>query len=342
MIDWASSYSCEWRLFRVDERTWADAELVDGLVSASVRTDCSGTAPELVSGSLSVRGESWEPGHYRLSVAARQDGQTERADICTLLCERSGTGREISKTMAVSGLGVLHPASTVQVALGSHVRKGDDGAEAVARLLMGSVRAPVSVEGAFTLDEHFVFTPGQSVLEAAWGLLEAAGFCIQVWGDGTVHILPRPTEPALSLEWANAKLLLPRISSSLGISDAKNRYVAVEGGYQEVAENYDQGIGSYASRGYWNSEYDDSPVRINGETLATYASRMLKKLSVAENSYSYERRFIPGVSPFDLVRSSQSTLGTDSDLRVQSQQIECGTGIKVSETSVEEVQTWAA
>lgn len=336
MIDFSLPYSCEWRLRRVDVRTWADSGAASPLLSASVRRDSSGDEPEIDSGTLEVMGD-WGPGYHRLTMVAEQAGSIEAWPIATLLCERAGSenGR-----VTLTGRSVLHPAATEAARIGEHVRAGEDGAQAVARLLRGSIAAPVSVEGSFSLEDHYDFTPGQSVLSAAWAVLNAAGFCLRVEGDGTVHVCPLPSEESLSLDAAAARSMLSGPSDETGIADAINRFTAYEDGVSATAENRDSGPGSYAERGYWNEEFDDSPVRVNGETLGMYARRRLAELSPVREAHRYSRAFVPGVCPFDMVRSTAATLGVDGLMRVESQDYEASSGLLVSETAIREVQTW--
>lgn len=343
-IDYSRPYTGHWRVFRVNPATWADAEQVAGVDSVSITRDSGGDAPEIDSGELEVSASGgWEfvPGYYRIVMTAEQSGQVERVEIATLLCESEGG--EIDHDMdvkSVTGRSVLHPAAVTHVQPGEHVPKGGDGAAHAARLLRACVAAPVDVEGGFTLDETYAFEYGTSHLEAAWQVLDAAGWCMQIDGGGRVEIRPKPTDPALTLDRANARLLMPGIEYELDYSDVPNRFTAIEDGEVAQAVNATGSPASHDARGYWHDETDDAPKRVNGETLQAYAARRLEELSTVPDTRKYTREFAPGVRPFDVVRGSMASVRLDGDLRVVSQDIECDHGITVAEEAAREVKAW--
>lgn len=346
MADFALAYEAEWHLYRVNPDTWADGDEIGMLVSASVTYDSEGDAPELVSADLSIHGsptEGWEPGTYRLAMRAIQDGGAERVDVATLLCESDGgevdRGRDAK---SVTGRSVLHPAATTHVRAGEYAAAGQDGAQKAADMLSECMQAPISVEGSFKLADHYDFAPGTPVLEAVWQLLRAGGFCMQVDGRGEVHIMPLPDKPALVLDRAAARLLMPQVSHSLDFSEVPNRYTAKDYDFQAVAINDDASSPtSHSSRGYWVDSYDESPARLDDETLQEYAERMLEELSTVNDERTYTRRYVPGVLPFSVVRGSMPSVGLDGDMRVVSQSLECGHGITVTEKAAKEVHAWS-
>lgn len=342
-MDWSRGYSSDWRVFRVDPTTWADGEQVGGVDSASVDRVRGGL---LESGSVTLTaapGAGFEAGYYRIALYVLQDGAAVREDVATLYCS-SGEG-EVERgrdELDVVGRSVLYPASVRILQPGAYAPKGCDGAQRAAELLRACLAAPVTVEGGFTLDTHLVFDLGTSHLDAAWELLDAGGYCMQVGGDGTVSIMPMPTEPALGLADAGTRLLMPKVSHALDYSSVPNRYVAREGSTEAVATNDDPSSPtSTAARGYRHDEVDDSPKRVDGETLAEYARRRLAELSVVEDRRTYEREWWPGVRPYSLVRCAIA--GTmEGDLRVVRQSLKLGHGILVTEEAAREVRTWQA
>ena len=68
-----------------------------------------------------------------------------------------------------------------------------------------------------------------------------------------------------------------------------------------------------------------------------YAARKLREASTVTRTYSYDREFWPGVVPFSVVRASLPAHGVEGELRVATQRLECGKGVRVSETAAEEV-----
>lgn len=347
MIDWGSGYSSEWHVYRVDRTTWADAGEVGAVSSLRVERDGTGDAPSLERGSATVDigiGESLEPGYYRFAMVARQGTASERVDVSTLLCEATSTDVDRGvAAVSVTGRSVLHPASVSHLVAGSYAPAGADGALWAASLLRDAVNAPVAVgEGAsFTLDQHVVLDPGSSVLQSAWLVLRAGGRVIQVSGRGEVSIVVPPTEPALTLDRASARLVHPGVTRELDLTEVPNRYVAVSGSEVAEAVNDDPSSPtSTVSRGWTSDMVDRSPVRVGGETLAAYAARRLEEESTVPDERSYEREWWPDVLPFSMVRGTMPSVGIDGDMRVTRQSLACGRGIVVEEQASREVRSW--
>ena len=344
-IDWARGYSASWRVFRVNRDTWADAELVTGVTSITVERSGDEDSPTLESGSLSVDispGDTFDTGYYRVVMNATQNGVTERVDVCTLMCE--STDGDIDRGVDMTNVlcrSVLYPASVTGLESGSYAPAGIDGVAYVADMLRSAINAPVETEGSFRLDEHYVFDSGSQVLSAAWKVLDAGNYVMQVMGDGTVRIVPKPQEPDLVLDRANARLLHPGIHHQTDYSDVPNRYTAVSNGLEAVAVNSDPSSPtSTVTRGWVHDVRDESPTRVNGETLPAYAERKLEEASVVYDSRTYSREYWPGVHPYSLVRGSIASVGLDGDLRVVRQSLTCERGITVEEESRREVYAW--
>ncbi len=345
MIDWRKGYASSWRVFRVNRETWADGDLVHGITSVSVETTMDEDAPILGRGSMSADtpiGTDFEEGYYRVVMTAEQGGETERVEVCTLLCSIvEGDGNRGNDDRSIQGRSVLYPASTTMLESGSYAPKGVDGAEWCASVLRACINAPVERSGGFVVEDHFVFDPGTYVLAAVWKVLDAGGHVIRIAGDGTVRIGPRPSSPAISLDSANARLMHTGIHHAADYSDVPNRYTAIEGSEEAVAVNDDPSSPtSTVSRGWVHDMRDSSPIRVNGETLAAYAARRLEEESVVNDSRTYSREWWPDVVPYDLVRGSLASVDMDGDMRVVRQSLRCGTGIVVEEESRKEVALW--
>lgn len=331
-----------WRVFRVDPLTWADGEQLRGVNEVTVDRSAEGTIERGELSVDSVVGGEFTEGYYRIAMTASQGGEAERVDVATLLCVSTSdvTNRGVS-VMAVTGRSVLHPASTKRLAIGSYAPKGVDGAAYCADMLRDAINAPVEAYGSFTLDDHVVFDAGISVLDAVWLVLDAGNFVLQISGDGTVSILPKPTEPSLDLDLAHARLMQPEVSRELDWSEVPNRYFAVDNGVVAAAVNDRPESETSTVRRRWCSDVvDESPTRVDGESLRAYAERRLEELSMVRDSRTYRREWWPGVYPFSVIRGSISSVGMEGDFRVESQHITCGTGIVVEEKAFKEVYSW--
>ena len=339
MADWLGGYSSEWCVYEVDPETWADLEPIDSVISVSISRDGTDDVPLLESGTMTTDSENpIECAWCRICMRLDQDGM-ERVPIATLLFEQSKIRTEFrSPTSELRGRSVLQPAADAKIEDSGFAPAGCNGAEFAARLLRECTPAPIVAEGSFTLSEDVVFDIGSSYLSAAWKVLKAADWCIQIDGNGVATIREKPSEPGLELDRAHAGLLIPGVDRTFDISDVPNRYVAVSDGKKAVAVNDNPELpASYPRRGRWVTEVDTSPVPINGESLEHYALRRLNERSIVLKEYSYEREYWPGIVPFSLVRATLQADGLTGDLRVLSQTLECGNGVKVSERAGQEV-----
>ena len=302
-MDWTKSYSAEWRVYRVNRKTWADAERVANVDSVSVTRTADGSLLE--SGGISVTGEL-PSDYYRIVMTAEQGGDVQRVDVATLLFDVTGGEHNYgTQVQEADGFSVLYPASTTVVLAGEYAPSGVDGAKYAADLLEQTINAPVEVEGGFTLNDHVVHEIGSTVLEAVWAVLDAGGYIIQIDGRGVVHIRPKPTEPALVLDNSSMRLLGNGIKYTNDVSEIPNRYIVLVNSSKTIATNNDENSSvSVVNRGYCVDEVDESPTPIDGETLAGYANRKLHELSTLYDEREYTREYADGVYLYSIVKAS--------------------------------------
>lgn len=343
MIDWSSGYSTSWRAYLVNPETWADSIEVQGFESARIERQANGALVE--SGALvfdSQPDERLSEAYYRIAMIARQGQQVERVNVVTLLCSSDGGTIDKGRSQSsVTGRSVLYPASTALLTSGSYAPAGCDGAQFAAELIGQFVKAPIEVECSFTLDEHVVFDIGSSALDAAWLVLDAGGCCLQIHGDGSVHVVERGGEPSLLLDDAGARLLQPAIEFTTDLSGVPNRYIAIDGDAVAIAANYDESsAASITSRGFRVDVVDESPKLVNGESLQGYAERRLAEESIVREERTYTREWWPDVHPYSIVRGSLPSVLLEGDMEIESQSIECGRGALVTERAVRAVREW--
>ena len=343
MLDWQRSYSSAWRVYRVNPQTWADAERVDGIDSITVTRDATGDAPLMESGTVTATNAAIPRGYYRVAMVATQNGATERVDVATLeLVRGKGKVDHGVPTDSVTARSVLYPASTLELSPSQYAPAGSDGAEYAARLLRLNCVAPVEVVGdGFPLADNVVPSEGESALSVAWRVCDAGGHVIRITGGGTIRVMPRPTEPAITLDGASASLLLPSVDYGDAYDGVPNRFTVREGANRVTVTNEDEGSPtSYQQVGYWIDASEKNPTRIGGETLDAYARRRLAELSVVRMERTYKRKWWPDVYPLDVVRASLASVRLDGDMRVERQSLACGAGITVTERAALEVRTW--
>lgn len=343
-MEWDKSYSATWRVYRVNRDTWADDSMLSDVDNVSITKTADGKLLE--SGNIETSGD-FTSDYYRIVMIAEQGGTAERVDVATLLFDVAQSELDYGRTVSsASGYSVLYPASTTVITTGEYAPKGVDGVQYVKELLEDSINAPVETEGSFTLNDHLVHELGSSVLDAVWDVLDAATdpkFIMQIDGRGVVHIRPMPSEPDLIIDNSKKRLLLNGIESQTDVSNIPNRYIVMSDNIITIASNNNsRSPVSIASRGYKVDLVDTSPTPVNGQTRAEYANAKLEELSVMKETMSYEREYSDGESdgvyPYSLIRASIN--GLEGDLRVESQSINCGNGITISESASKETKLW--
>lgn len=321
------------RMSRVETGSWERFAEVPKVRSIRVDRSRSDEAPlmetsEVVidAGALETFGEGW----YRLGFVSEGRYQPVATHWFSESSREWGAGRS---TVTLSGRSALYPASARSLRPGSYAAKGCDGAAEAGRLLSECVVAPVVVEGSFSLGDHLVYDLDSSRLAAAWQLVKAAGWCVQVEESGLIRVMPEPAEPALVLDAATSSTIRPGVVGEVD-DVVPNAYVAIDG--SESAEAVDDDPArptSTASRGFRVEAWDTSPVRIDGEDLGAYASRKLAEAMAVKRRFTYERRYVAGVLPFDVVRGMLPRSGLSGDMRVVEQTVSIeGGGVSVSET----------
>lgn len=334
-IDWGASVSHRWRLVRVDLPTWADGDTIPGAIEASVSRDRDGDLLESGSATIAM-GVDEEPREFvgRIEVLAEQGSVVERHPVSTM---RFIPGRSVLHTgrrvVEYDGYSVLRPADTRKMEAGAYVPKGIDGAAWIARMLGECMKAPVVANESFILTEHYDFSGGSSRLASIWEVLDAVGWCLRIDESGVVTIMPLPNEPSLVLDTANARLLNPELESDDGLADTVNRWIAVDGDNRAEAVDTSDLPTSYTQRGYYVEEYEETPARLDGETLQAYVNRRLEESMNVIGTRTYTRAWIPDVLPFDVVRGSIASVGLDCDMRIKSQTLELGATATVTEVS---------
>lgn len=346
-IDWSKGYHATWRVYEVNEDTWADGAMLGNVMDMSIKRESDGDAPLIESGSITIDlpiGEDFRERYLRIVMVAEQDGSVGRVDVSTMrfMSAKDTSNRGFAAT-ELTGMSVLYPASVKKLMVGEYAPSGTDGAAYAASMLSDVLKSPVVQDGSFTVSDHVVFDVGASVLDAAWLLLKAGNFVMSIDGDGTVHVKPMPTDPSLVLDFASTRLLMPSIGRTLDLSGVPNRYTAIDGDQMAEAVNDDPlSDTSTVTRGYVHDGDcpDTRPTRVDGETLAAYCARRLEEESTVEDNRSYDREWWPDVHPFSIVRGTVASVGIEGDFRVSRQSLRCGTGLVVSEEATREVKTW--
>lgn len=322
-----------WRVRKIDEASWLPVETISGIDSVTIKRAYGKDAPLIESGDMEFKGEL-EDGWYRIEALGASNADSQVEPIATLLFSSDGSDwSHRSWGGSMTGESVLVYASERKFKPGEYAPKGADGALYAAELLRKCIPAPVRTAGSFIISEHVVFDLGSSVIDGVWSILDTAGWCLQIAGDGTVTIMPKPTEYAFEIETSTLGFIMPDVSTSLPIDDVPNVMKVYDDEQYAEARNDDASSPtSTVSRGREIEEVEENPTRVDGETLAAYARRKLIELSDIYETIDIEREYVSGVLPYSCMRISLAEAGIEGDFMVMSQTIDCSHGIKVGET----------
>lgn len=344
MADFTKNLKFEISMHEVDPGTWADSHELGNVNSVAITR----SKDALIEGATITAdvqtGNRFREGYYRIVMRTMQDGATERHEVATVYCTSSSgtiTDDETS-IISIDGKSVLYPANEVTIGIGAFVPRGADGAEYVVRTLQGVLAAPVVAEGSFALADDYVFDIGEKVLSAVWKVLDAANWCMQIAGDGTVTVREIPSRPQTSIDARDV------IAGNLGYSNdfeaIPNRYVAFDGTTVASYRNDDsQSEVSIPRKGFVkdiSSGIDTSPVLIGGESLEAYCRRKLIEASVSVYQQSYTREYDDELRPYSMVLMRAHDTGEYEEFSISTQSVTISDSLAVGETSERRVQLW--
>lgn len=344
-IDWAGGYTSNWRVMRVDPKSWGDTTELTGVNSIKIDRDCTDEFPLLETASLDCDiavNTEFEEGWYRIVLHAEQNNLVERYPIATFLLQSgSGTIDRGYKNISIDGYSVLKPAADRYLTAGVYVPKNMNAVDFVRGLLEECTPAPIIVEGEFTLNDYYVFPFGTSYIEAIWTVLDAGDFVIQIDGEGRIHILPKPSIADVDVMELNPRSIIPGIDYELDLSDIPNRYMVYYGNSAAVAINSDPGSRtSTVTRQRYIDYVDEDPLMVNGESLETYARRRLVEMNTVMKKYHYNREYNPDVLPFSMVKGALNSVELVGEFRVLGQTLTCKNGITVAEKVGQEIEEY--
>lgn len=347
-IDWSESYTCTWRVMHVNPETWADDWELTGVDSIDISRDSTDSVPLLETATITLSSETdYEMpfGFYRVELLANQNGSESREVLGTFLFSPTDETLDYNRReRSYAGKSTLYPASKIHLLDGEYAPMGGDGAAYCAKLLKRSLPFGISIEtrGGFSLNDYVAFDSSSSCLDAVWGILDKADWCIQIDGDGNIIIMEKPSTVDLLLDQANAKIMGTEIKRSADLSEIPNVYKVIDDAesVEIVNDRSDSPVSTTNRLGMRVEEIDTSATRVNGETLYNYARRQLEAKSTIVEEYTYSREYWPDVYPFDLVRGSLVEQDFMGDLRVMKQSLECGHGVYVTETAGREIKLW--
>ena len=326
-MDWIKGYSASYYMTIVDPSSWRDLRIVDITGGSINKTDTSLMESAQVELTENL-GEAW----VRIYLDAKQANGGGRTALFTGLLQTPSTqwnGRIDS--YSAECYSVLKAADDVILQRGWYALAGQNGVAIAARLL-DATPAPVEVaDDPPLLSTSIVAEDGETALTMAQKLVQASGWRMKITGDGTIRLCAPADLPAAILDTQTNDIVELSITDQQDLYSCPNVYLASSGDRTYTAR--DEESIERRGREIWAVEYN---VALNaGESIMSYAIRKLEESKAAARQVHYSRRYLPDVTPGDIVQLRFPAQSIFGDYKITKQGISLGYAATVSEDCVE-------
>lgn len=333
-MDWSKGFSAAYVMQEVDPATWRDTGVIQ-ITGGTIKRELTGKreSADVDCKGIEIGVERW----VRIYLETQQDGASARTALFTGLATSPADEYEgNARSNTLSCYSVLKPCEDVALPLGWYAPQNANGAEVI-RQLLSVTPAPVFVEpDAPTLSDHIIAESNENHLTMIDKILTAIDWRIQIDGDGTIHVEPKPLDPVASFDPLENDMIETKVKVSADLYSCPNVYRATSGDVTGIARDEDPDSPlSIQNRGreVWKSE---SGVNLaSNESIAQYARRMLKQAQQVKRAASYTRRYMPNVRPSDLIRMGYPAQGLTGVYVVQSQTVALEYGAATDEQILE-------
>lgn len=316
-MNWNLGFRAAYHACLVDRVTWQDGErfgITDGGIN---RTDTGLKESADLTALESVGMERW----IRVYLDAEQDGDSAHIPLFTGLTSTPEEDIDgVIHRTKIQCYSVLKPAQDVMLPIGWYAEKGFVCTEIIDSLL-AVCPAPVIIEsGSPRLAQHYIAEMDESNLTMVYKLLDAIGWRIRIEGDGTIHVEPKPTAPAITFSAGSYGLIKPQVNRKNDAFEAPNVFRAVSEALAVTAYDEESEL-SVSNRGREVWAQETGVATTDGETLALYARRKLKELQKVSQTMSYDRTFEPSLNVGDKVGLRYPSTGIDGIYTITSQSL---------------------
>lgn len=331
---WDKGYSASYYMTIVDPATWRDVtriRITDGQIS---RTD------EGLRQSADIECHNYRQGieqWIRVYMDTKQEGDSAHEALFTGLA--TSPEADIKGTYEVNRVtcySVLKPAEDVYLPRGWYAPAGADGATMVKEMLNVCPAPVVVADGSPAIEDNIIAEDQETRLTMADKILQAINWRMRIDGDGTVNIEPYPIEAAVIFDPLENDVIETEIKVTADWYSCPNVFQAISG--TQSATVRDEDINSplsIQSRGREVWARETNAKLSNAESIGEYAERRLNELQRVQQTAEYDRRYIPGIYPGDIVQLHYAVLS--GFFTVQSQTIELGHAARTSERIMAEV-----
>ena len=345
-INWTESMTQTFEFWEVDPYTWNRIKKINNIVSCSISRDISTETKE--NASLECIGNIDEC-YIRPILTPVQNGIKYEVPLGTFLVQTPGeTFNGKFSSYSIDAYSPLIELKEKYPPLGYTIPKNTNIMKIAVELVKENMRSPVVSPGenAKILDADYIANPDDTWLSFIIDLIAKADMSIELDDTGQVIFVPSKETSKMQPKWtyddSNSSILLPNINIQrdlYGIPNVLEVYYTGDNShlYSKVVNDEEDSPISTINRGREIMQRDTSP-SLSGnptqEMLDEYAERSLRSLSTLEYHVSYTHGYTP-TRVNDCVRLNYVRANLNNvNVRVLSQQINCNTGITVSETSI--------
>ena len=332
-MDWDKGFTAIYYANVVDPMTWMDKERIE------ISKDGSNTVKRTLSdlreaASLEfVDNQRKEETWIRIWLDAYQGDESSHVALFTgLACSPTTNIDGRLFTDKVDCYSVLKPAQDVLLERGWYAPMKTDTA-AIIRSLMSNTPAPIDIaDGIPQLSSNIIAEDGENALSMTDAIVTAVGWRLMVTGYGRIQVKPLAESSSITIGSTMYDIIERKLEVSYDYYECPNVFRAVSDNEHYVARDDDpNSIFSTVSRGreIWAEETNCD--LYEGESIEFYAKRRLLELQQVGHNVDYNRRFVPGIAPSDIVTLSYPEQGVDGQYIVVSQDLDLINGCSVSE-----------
>jgi len=336
-MDWSKGYSSIIYMTIVDPISWRDIDRIE--ILGGTITHSYSDLREAADIDVANYEETAEQ-LIRVWLDVSQAGDASHTPLFTGYA--TSPGRSISGNLVSNRLqcySVLKPAQDILLPRGWYAPTGTNGA-ALVKDLLRCTKTKIDIEGTDEpLKEAILAEEGEHNLSMANAILSSMKWRLQIRGDGSILISPKPkiTDISTTFDSISNDILEQSISISHDWYNCPNVLRVVYGGLSVVVRD-DSPTSKYStvSRGreIWREE--SNAFLKEDESLSTYANRRMKELQKVATTINYTRRFQPDLYVRDNIRINYPSMDVKDIYEITSQTISLSENAKVSE-EVQEV-----
>lgn len=329
-MDWSKGYSATYYAKEVDPATWRDKGTIK-LTDGQIKRELTGLmeSADLDCTNYPIEIEQW----IRVYMDVSQEGDSEHVALFTGIGtspEDDISGRLISNS--IECYSVLKPAEDIPLMRGWYAPAGRKGGDVIADLLTVTPAPADIAKDSPRLESSIVAEGDETRLSMVEKILEAMNWRMSIDGYGVIHIGPKPEEPVVAFDPIGNDAIETEVKVSCDRYACPNVFMAVDDDMTGIArDDSPDSLLSTISRGREVWQIETSCKLADNESIAQYALRKLKEAQKTQKTVSYDRRYVPDVTPGDLIRLHYPEQGIEGIFTIDSQTVKLGYGATTSE-----------